>query len=233
MQGSFCHTSEKSRRTSKFSPRISGPFGSPTLTNFDSPLPHVTHINKSSHIWMSLVTHEWDKSLCSPRMSRPCGSPTLSYFISPLPHVTNVNESRHTHESVTSHMTESCHYDRLESAGYIVAQRWLTWVSPLTHITHINEPRHIYESVTSHVWRRYLWAPRIRRLCSSPTLTNFISPLKHITHMNESHIWISPHVTHMNESRHKHEWVTSHIHKWVTSHIWKSHVTMVAQDQRA
>jgi len=145
-----------------------------------------------SHIWMSLVTHEWGMSYFKCHTCRfQCHTwrSHLRYRVI-MSHVTHMNEScTHTNESWrtyqwvmsfiwtshVTHMTESC--DTYE---------WVMSHIRMGHVTHTNDSCQTYEWVLSYIWRRHL---------GDRAVMSHVTYERSISHLIESHhIWELCHV---------------------------------------
>ena len=133
---------------------------------------HVTHMQKSCHIWMSRVIFgcvvsrkRMDHIKCANLLWTRriwCIILCWIFFWWVISRRYDWVMS-HTWRNHATHMNESCH-----------TYKWATSHIQMSHVTHMNESCHAYEWVTSHIWMR------------------------HVPHMNvacHTHEW----VTHMTE----------------------------------
>jgi len=145
----------------------------------------MSHMNESSHIWMSRVTYKWH----------------VTYINASRDHVTYINASRHTYEWVTAHVWKDCDTYVSDSCHIQMSRVTHKWVmSQSTTCTTVSSAPHITmdapcEWVTSHT--KHQWVMSHMSISHVPYVNESYSEgMSHVTvhrkYMNEScHIWMS------------------------------------------
>ena len=127
---------------------------------------HISHMNKSCHIWMSHVTHMYESHhMCSSHVPHKRDIPHV-YGSGHMwmNHVTGINESCRKYEWVTLHIWMShvtCEWVKSLIIESCLTYKWVTshndksCHASTSHVTHMNETL-TCEWVMSHIWMSHV-----------------------------------------------------------------------------
>ena len=174
-----------------------------------------------SHVWMSLVTHQY-----------------VSYYTYGVATVSRINTILGLfckRDLPKRRYSAKDTYDFIDPTDRSHPISWFTSHTSTSVVTHMNESCHTYEWVMSHIWMRYV--THVNKSCHTYEWVMSHMCMSHVTHTITSchtYEWVMSHecmshipmcishVTHMNESCHTYEWVTSQICMSHVKHINES-----------